>query len=471
MRHRSAPAVQLAIISHQPVTHGFLGGDLQRRIEAGTYHQPALRRHVLAELLDQFLTDLLGEPLGAGHRRRTVELGRDDRLGLRCARLRYGDRVIVGHAVQHPVAPRLRRLGEFERVVVVRRLRQGSQERRFRHGELVEPLVEIRLRCRRHAVRAEAEIDLVQVQLQHALLRHHLFDPHRQQRLADLTAHRHFVVIQQHVLGDLLGDGGGTDRPPPRPQMHQVEHPGAGNGQRIDAAVAPEILVLGGNESLLDHVGNGLNRHENPALGRQFRHHPPVAGEHSAHHRRLVVLQSVHVRQVGAEMAPGDVASGRADRAAQHDDAEQGAEHAADEAGNWVASAARRWRRRLTPGTARPGMRGQRLAGSQGTGHVAAYEPFREQLPPTRAIADIPCRRVLQAGVTWAGVFGWRGSRDSDQAIRHGGNPPRARDAGAMAASETPADPERRVSRSAMQPQTSCVAYLCRLATATEFVW
>ncbi len=38
---------------HQPVAHRLLGHGLQRGIEAGAHHQPALRRHIGAELRDQ----------------------------------------------------------------------------------------------------------------------------------------------------------------------------------------------------------------------------------------------------------------------------------------------------------------------------------------------------------------------------------------------------------------------------------
>ena len=78
--------------------------------------------------------------------------------------LRRGDDVVVRHPVQHPVAPRPRRIGKSKRIVVVRRLGQGGQKRRLGQRELVERLVEIGLRRGGDAVRLQAEIDLVQIE-------------------------------------------------------------------------------------------------------------------------------------------------------------------------------------------------------------------------------------------------------------------------------------------------------------------
>ena len=69
MRDRPAPAAQLAVVRHQSVAHRPLRGGLQRRVQAGAHHQPALRRHVGAELRDQLAAHLLGEPVGARDRR------------------------------------------------------------------------------------------------------------------------------------------------------------------------------------------------------------------------------------------------------------------------------------------------------------------------------------------------------------------------------------------------------------------
>ena len=177
MRHRATPAAHLAVIGHQTVPQRLLGGDLQRRIEAGAHHQPTLGRGVLAEPGDQLAAHFLGEPVGARHRRRTAELRRDHRRRFRLSRLRRGDDMILGQAIQHVVAPGAGRVGILERVEIVRRLGQRGQERGLREGQLVQRLVEVALRRRGDAVGTLPEVDLVQVEFEDAVLAEVFLDP------------------------------------------------------------------------------------------------------------------------------------------------------------------------------------------------------------------------------------------------------------------------------------------------------
>ena len=319
VRHRPAPAAFGAVVVHQPVAQRLFRRGLQRRIEAGPHHQ-ALGVGVLAELGRQFAAHLLGEPVRAGNRRRAAEFRWHDRLRLRAGDLGRGDLVILGKAVQHIVAPRPGDVGEFEGIEVVRRLGQGRQERRLGDGELIERLVEIGLRRGGDAIGTLPEIDLVQVQLEDALLAQRLLDADRQDRFLHLARHRH-LVVQQHVLGHLLGDGGGADRPAPLVHMCDVEDRGADDGQRIDAVMDVEILVLGRDEGLAHDRRDGRDRHKEAPFDGEFRQQPAVIGEHPAHDRRLVVAQAVHVRQVGAEMLPGHPAARTADDRRQRDHA------------------------------------------------------------------------------------------------------------------------------------------------------
>ena len=65
------------------------------------------------------------------------------------------------------------------------------------------------------------------------------------------------IVAQQHVLGDLLGDGGGADRSAAAPDLREVGDAGAQDRHGIDPAMHPEILVLGGDERPFHQVGDG----------------------------------------------------------------------------------------------------------------------------------------------------------------------------------------------------------------------
>ncbi len=291
-----------AVVAHQPAAQHLVGGRLQRRVQAGADDEAALRRGFRAEAVDHLPPHFLAEPVGPGNHVRTVERAGDDGTGLRRCRLLRRDRLVVHHAVQHPVPPGARGLGEAERVVVVGRLGQRGEEGGFRQGDLVERLVEVGLRRGGHAVGLQAEIDLVQVELEDALLGQRLLDPDGEHRLLHLALQGALVGAEQHVAGDLLGDGGGADRAAVPAHLHQVGDGRAGDGAGVDALVGPEILVLGGDEGLLDHVRNGGERHEDAPLLRQLGDQAVIAGIDPAHHRRLVLAQPVHRRQFGREL-------------------------------------------------------------------------------------------------------------------------------------------------------------------------
>ena len=126
-------------------------------------------------------------------------------------------------------------------------------------------------------------------------------DPHREQRFLDLAAERD-LVGQQEVLGDLLGDGGGTLRPAVGAVVLRVEHGGARHAGKVNAAMFVEILVLGGEEGVDHEFWNRLDRQIEPALPGVFAEQRAVRGMDAGHHRRLVILQLRIVGQVLGEM-------------------------------------------------------------------------------------------------------------------------------------------------------------------------
>src|SRR5205807_3586111 len=113
------------------------------------------------------------------------------------------------------------------------------------------------------------EIDLVEIELEDAVLRQRLVDSGGEQDLLDLAVDRQ-LVGEQHVFGDLLGDGRGADRatlafPPP-----DIGQRGAEHRDRVDAVVAVEILVLGGQKGGDDALGDSRDRLQYRRLGRVF---------------------------------------------------------------------------------------------------------------------------------------------------------------------------------------------------------
>ncbi len=220
------------------------------------------------------------------------------------------------HLVDHVVAPLDRALAGAERMQDARRLRQRREIGGLRDGELVHRLVEVHQRRRGDAVGAEAEIDLVEIELEDLVLGIGPLDLQREQRLLDLAGERH-LVGQQEVLGDLLGDGRGALRPPARTVVLQVDRAGARDALEVEPVVLVEILVLGGQEGVDHHLRHGLDRNVEPALGGVFGDQRAVGGVHAGHHRRLVVLKLRVVRQVLGEVP--EQAGGGADADQEHD--------------------------------------------------------------------------------------------------------------------------------------------------------
>src|SRR5205085_9180763 len=88
------------------------------------------------------------------------------------------------------------RLREARRAVAVRRLRQAGKESGLAEGQFVEGFVEIG-ECRSgNTVGARAEIDLVQVQFEDALLRQRRLDAGCQENLLDLAFDRNLARQQ-----------------------------------------------------------------------------------------------------------------------------------------------------------------------------------------------------------------------------------------------------------------------------------
>ena len=296
-RDRPAPAVA-AVVSLESFSKQPVGDRLEGGIDGGAHRQPALVQLLLAELPYQLAAHLLGEVFG-GH----VFGGRapadpEFRLfGLRC--LRLVDVAFGQQPPDHPIAPGLGGLRLFDRVVVVGRLRQGGQERRLGDGQVVHRFVEVIERRRGDAIRPEAEVDLVHIELQDAILGKGAFDAEGQDRLLDLSAPRQ-LVGEQEVLCHLLGDGRGADRALRGADILDVDKRRAEDAQHIDARVDVEVLVLGGQERLHHAPWHRLDRHEDPFLDRVFGQQPAVAGVNPGHDRRLIIGELLVFGKVAA---------------------------------------------------------------------------------------------------------------------------------------------------------------------------
>src|SRR5262249_40714177 len=157
---RAAPAAMTAIVGNEAVAQRLVRRRLELAVHAGADREAGLVEPFLAVTGEEFAAHLLGE-VGAIDDFRLFALPRRDRLGPRRVDFFFRRGAVLRHAVEHPVAAGLRLLWIARRVVIVGRLRQSGEERRFAEGQLVERFVEINQRRRLDAVGAGAEINLV----------------------------------------------------------------------------------------------------------------------------------------------------------------------------------------------------------------------------------------------------------------------------------------------------------------------
>ena len=227
--------------------------------------------------------------------------------------------IVLDHAVEHVVAALDRALALAERVIVVRPLRQRGEIGGFRRRQLMHRLVEVEQRGGRDAVGAEAEKDLVEIELEDLVLRIGALDLQREQRLLDLALEAR-LVGEQEVLRDLLGDRGGALRPLSAAVVLHQQQAGTRDAGEVEPAVLVEALVLGRDEGVQDEFRDRLDRQIETPFARILGDQRAVGGVHARHHRRLVVLQLRVVREILGEVPE------QAGRARDADEEQHGAE-------------------------------------------------------------------------------------------------------------------------------------------------
>ena len=167
------------------------------------------------------------------------------------AELVVADESKVMHSSQHILLPRFRPSRVVDGVVRRRRLGQPRQHRGLGHGDVLERLAVVDLRRGREAVRALAEEDLVDVELEDLVLGKARLDLPRQKRLAHLPGDR-LLAGQEEVAGDLHRDRPGALLAAGR----QVGERGPQDAQIVHTAVRIETLVFGGQNSLFHDIRN-----------------------------------------------------------------------------------------------------------------------------------------------------------------------------------------------------------------------
>jgi hypothetical protein len=249
-----------------------------------------LFRAELLVLLD-VLADLLGE-VRADARRLLLERAEGDGRADGLPVLLGVDELLREHAPEDVVAAHPGAVGMREGAVVHRRADQRRQHRRLGKGQLFGVLAEVEARARLDPVRAVAEVDLVRVQLEDLVLGEVLLDLHGQEGLVDLAADG-LLGGEEDLLGELLGErrgalGGAA--------LDDVLQQRAHDRLRVDAAVAVELRVLGGDDGVDEDLGHVALGDDDALLDRVLRVRHAVAVVDAGDDGGLVVGQLLDLR-------------------------------------------------------------------------------------------------------------------------------------------------------------------------------
>ena len=204
MINRSPPSVPTVVVLDAPA-ECFLRDILKSGIQSRANGKTSLVQSAFPVTCHENPPHFFREIPGA-HEPRFAARADGQRLGRSEFSVGRTDESVGRHSPEDPVSPGGRSLAVSNRMIIVGCLRQCSQIRGFRQRQLVEGLVEIVQRRGRHAVRAETQVNLVEVELQNLILGERSLDAEGEDRFPDLALDREFIR-QQEILRHLLGDG------------------------------------------------------------------------------------------------------------------------------------------------------------------------------------------------------------------------------------------------------------------------
>src|SRR5439155_525473 len=190
-----------------------------------------------------------------------------------CSFLLKSSHPLFEHPPQHVHPARLRALRMRERRVLARRLRQPGDQRNLRQRQLPDVLAEVVLRRGLHSVAVVTEVHLVQVQPEDVLLVEVVLQPPGEDELARLAPDAWPAGTDADAL--LALDGGHDRLGRLLRERRAADGPGVAHVRLVDAshqpgeadtAVLEEVLVLAGDDRLLEALGNPVVGNHHPAL-------------------------------------------------------------------------------------------------------------------------------------------------------------------------------------------------------------
>ena len=180
--------------------------------------------------------------------------------------------------------------------------------------EFAGTLPEVALARDLDTVRAIAEVDLVEVELEDLVLGIALLDVERHTHLAQLAAQAAVAavdVLGKEVARELHGDGGRTGDPSPENgSLRRTE-----DADPVDAMMLVEALVLGGQEGLNDGGRDLVEGHYRASLEAQVGDEAAIGRIHLGRLRRIVLTQRIErgAGVVTADREPGGQHDGDAE--------------------------------------------------------------------------------------------------------------------------------------------------------------
>ncbi len=177
-------------------------------------------------------------------------------------------------------------------------------------SHVLQRLAVVDLARRGEAVRALAEVDLVDVDLEDLVLGEFRLDLEGEQRLVQLSG-QGFLRREEKVPGHLHGDGACPLAPPPGDQIRIGR---SYDADIIDAGMLVEPVVLGGEDRLLHHRRDVLDADRHAAFLAELADQDAVGGVDAQRDLGLVVGDGVEGGQVG----PGEQQDEHADHQSDH---------------------------------------------------------------------------------------------------------------------------------------------------------
>ena len=243
-----------------------LHGGVDGGIDAQTAGEDQLLRlvggvvQVLLQLAQQLGVQGIGEPGVAGRAGRVLGgarlFGQGDSLGLGGVELGLGDIPLGVHLIQHVVAALDELLGVRGGVVLRRVLRDGGERRALGQGQILDMLAEILNGAGLHTVDDAGQRDRVQVRLKDGLLAVLVVQTQRTEDLAHLT-HVVLLAIAGQVLDELLLQRGRTAVRAPDAVAGESVQRRADGALEVDAGLGAEVLVLDGDDRVLQILRHG----------------------------------------------------------------------------------------------------------------------------------------------------------------------------------------------------------------------